>query len=56
MGDAIFADHTYQNDVVTLVEQSFGNVVSAWWILIIGTSYLFAVHVGNVSIKECTEQ
>ena len=51
---AVLVDKPDGDDIVTLAEQSFGNVVAARRILVVGASHLLSVDIGEVGIKQRT--
>ena len=56
MGHAVFIDKADGDDVVTLAQQACRDVVATWRILVVGASYLLAVDIGDICIKERSQQ
>ena len=56
MRHSALVDKTYGNNVVTLMEESFGYLIAARRILIACVSYQFSVYVSVVTIIESAQQ
>ena len=56
MGGAVLVDETDGDDVVAFAKQSFGYVITAWGVLVIGAAHLSAINISNVGVEERAKQ
>ena len=56
MCHTIFINKANGDDIVTLTKQSFRNVIATRRILIVSTTYLLTIDIGDVGIKQRTQQ
>ena len=56
VGRAIFINKADGDNIVALTEQSLGDIVATGRILVVGASHLLTIDIGDVGIKQCTQQ